>query len=120
MGLRDGIGQYGRTAELLPRGALNLHDLGELIRRAGWQAGFIVESEWKVPSDSLRRIDWVWLDPEVPNRPVVAFEIEGPAAPADSIMNDEARFSAARAAIDFGWASAAIKAFSATTTARRA
>lgn len=100
MALRDGLGGYGRPTGFLPEHGLNVHDLGELIRRAGWEVGLIVETEWKVPGSKLRRIDWVWLTPEKPTTPVVAFEIEGPAVPLKSIANDEARLASAGAVIE--------------------
>lgn len=108
MDLRHGLGDYTPANGWLPPGGLTLHDMGELIRRAGIQAGFIVESEhWVSLGDGfrIRKIDWAWLSkartvagsrrPQV----VVAFEIEGPNVPPKSVKNDLARFKASEAEI---------------------
>ena len=98
--LRDGLGDYvpKDKNKPLPKDGLTLHDLGELIRRAGQKARFIVESEYKV----LRRgrhpmkIDWVWLSPKT-LQPIVAVEIEGPAAPRKSVKGDIDKFQRCKA-----------------------
>ena len=97
-GLRDGLGGY------LPRSknALTLHDLGELIRRAGQDAGFIVESEFKVSLDRDRlakKIDWVWLVRGQEKKPIVAFEIEGRNVDPRSIAVDCMKFKKCKALI---------------------
>lgn len=106
--LRDGLGNnIPRVAkEKLGPSWLTLHELGELIRRAGKAAGFIVESESKINLDDgghVKKIDWVWLDPKSPgddSRPVVAIEIEGPAVPIDSIKGDLSKFKKLQAPIN--------------------
>lgn len=70
--LHVGLGGYEPRAEDLPDHGLTLHDTGELLKRAGIQAGFCVESEYKV--GDAWKIDWVWL---FDDKPVVAIEIEG-------------------------------------------
>ncbi|MES2978012.1 MAG: hypothetical protein V4731_06290 [Pseudomonadota bacterium] len=70
-----------------------MHDLGELIRRAGRTAGLEVQSEFRVPlsSGAAGEIDWVWLK----NGTVVAaFEIEGSNAARNSLQADYAKFEA--------------------------
>lgn len=88
--MREGLGMYGQPE--LPAGGLTKHDLGELIRRAGVAAGFIVQPEYR----ALHRwIDWVWLSPDQPDHIVMAFEIEGRdigTGQRSSIENDIARF----------------------------
>ena len=46
--LRNGLGGQPPRMSALPALGLTLHELGELIRRAGCAAGFIVESEYQV------------------------------------------------------------------------
>ncbi len=103
MNLRTGIGKYiARDGKELAKNALTLHDLGELIRRTGLDAGFIVESQFSVPrapdGTNVRKIDWVWLHANSPN-PVVAFEIEGRDLPLKSLKADIRRLGASRAAM---------------------
>lgn len=93
--LRTGLGGQhsiqGPKSELW----LTLHELAELIRRAGRAAGFLVRSEDKVlPGEGRKgKLDWVWLSPLSPN-PVVAFEIEGRDADSDSVHRDILKFCA--------------------------
>lgn len=78
--LRQGLGGYAPRGRPLPPGALTLHDIGELIRRAGLAAGFVVETEFKCrvrgPGNNRRKIDGVWFSPRDRLRPIVAVEIE--------------------------------------------
>jgi len=53
-------------------GAMTLHELGEVLRRAAYTKGLNPVPEYKVVG---RRIDWIWKDRE--NKVVAAFEIEG-------------------------------------------
>ena len=69
----DDLGQYPDRGHGSPPG-LTLHELGELLRRLGLEAGFEVRSEYKCFDGSKRAIDWVWLDK---GKVVVAFELEG-------------------------------------------
>jgi hypothetical protein len=95
--IREGLGDYSPTTET---GHLTLHDLGELIRRAGKEAGFIVRSEYKVKCDGhlqKKMVDWVWLDAD---KCIVAFEIEGRNVAKDSQQNDFTRFSTLCACIN--------------------
>ena len=99
LGLRDGLGGY------LPRSknALTLHDLGELIRRAGQDVGFIVKSEFKISLDQdqlAKKIDWVWLAPGQEKKPIVAFEIEGRNVDPRSIEADCKKFKKCKALIN--------------------
>lgn len=97
--LRYGLGGYVPRKQHLPKFGLTLHDLGELLRRAGQAAGFIVESEYQVrPRDGGRvlKIDWVWLNCHSLD-PVVAIEIEGPAVPRKSVTADVRRFKLCKA-----------------------
>ncbi len=83
------------------RAALTLHELGELIRRAGKEVGLIPLSEHKIKvnaSEHVKKIDWVWVA-KVGDRPVVAFEIEGPRVPKKSIVNDVRKFKKCEAEI---------------------
>lgn len=70
---------------------LTLHELGELIRRAGRDAGYIVRSEYPVGKGkrNSRRIDWVWLEGR---NPVMAIEIEGRNVPESSLKGDLRKF----------------------------
>jgi hypothetical protein len=70
---------------------LTLHELGELIRRAGREAGFAVRSEYPVGKGKRNawRIDWVWLWGETV---VMAFEIEGRNVPESSLAGDRRKF----------------------------
>lgn len=70
---------------------LTLHELGELIRRAGRAEGYTVRSEYPVgrgKRNSLH-VDWVWLDGGIP---VMAIEIEGRNVPEVSLMGDLLKF----------------------------
>ena len=102
--LRTGLGKHTPRAGKLPGNGLTLHDLGDLIRRAGVAAGFIVESEFKVPGvkgkHNAMKLDWVWLDPKQQVQPVVAFEIEGWGVDRRSIAADRRKFEACRARIN--------------------
>ena len=102
--LRSGLGKYTAREGKLPKYGLTLHDLGELIRRAGEADGFIVESEFKVPGERGKRyamkLDWVWLDPKQQDQPVVAFEIEGWGVDPRSIAADRRKFEACGAPIN--------------------
>lgn len=93
--LRYMLGNYVRRNKSLPEHGLTLHDLGELLRRAGLAAGFIVESEFRVSLDNRLRdskIDWVWLSPEEPWKPILAVEIEGRDVAPKSVKEDVAKF----------------------------
>jgi hypothetical protein len=81
----------------LQKNWLTLHDLGELIKRAGLACGFVVQSEFKVEGGDL---DWVWLaNPS--KRPIVAFEIEGPnAGQKKSLKRDFRKFALCKARIN--------------------
>lgn len=81
---------------MLPEFGLTLHELAELIRRAGRAAGFIVESEYKVRSG---KIDWVWLMGES-LQPALAFEIEGRDVDARSVAADIEKFRECGASIN--------------------
>ena len=107
MKLRAGLGDYVlRCVEPPVAGALTMHDLGELFRRAGHQAGFVVESEYRV--DTLedgtahhRKVDWVWLaSGKRRDQIVVAFEIEGTGVPKPSLRCDLLKFSVLRARLN--------------------
>src|SRR4030067_2694757 len=103
VGLRDGLGDYLPRRGELPKNALTLHDLGELIRRAGQDADFIVESEFKVSLDRDRlakKIDWVWLARGQELKPIVAFEIEGRNVDPRSIAADCMKFKKCKALIN--------------------
>jgi hypothetical protein len=70
---------------------LTLHELGELIRRAGRAEGYTVRSEYPVgrgKRNSLH-VDWVWLEGL---NPVMAIEIEGRNVPESSLMGDLRKF----------------------------
>lgn len=84
--LREMLGGYAPGAN-----RLTVHDLGELIRRAGRKAGFVVQSEYRQPfsSNSAGEIDWVWLDQDLV---VAAFEIEGQNAAPKSLVADYEKF----------------------------
>ena len=101
--LRSGLGGYVARHERLPTGALTQHDTGELLRRAGLAAGFIVESEFKRtargPGGGRRKIDWVWFSPQDRLRPIVAIEIEGRDVDEGSIDADHAKFADCGAAV---------------------
>ncbi|MFO1395562.1 MAG: hypothetical protein U1F48_00720 [Burkholderiales bacterium] len=91
MNLRAGLGNYApRSDAKLTENALTLHDLSELIRRGGLQAGFIVESQFNVKpaAKNVRKVDWVWLNKSDPRTPVVAFEIEGRDVHPDCVAAD--------------------------------
>lgn len=100
--LRKGLGgQPPRNAEL-PELGLSLHELGELIRRAGRESGFIVESEYQVRikgEQKVKQIDWVWLSP-VSLSPIVAIEIEGQGAATGSLAKDILKFKACGALLN--------------------
>lgn len=83
--MRENLGN-GRSED-----GLTLHELGELIRRAGRVAGFAVRSEYPVDRGKRNalRIDWVWL---ADNRIVMAFEIEGRNVPESSLAGDRRKF----------------------------
>lgn len=101
--LQDGLGEYRFAREELPSGGLTLHDLGELFRRVGISAGFVVESEYKVEvyDRDIRKIDWVWIDPKCSERkPTVAIEIEGRDVGNQSIHNDLEKFRACNAPLN--------------------
>jgi hypothetical protein len=70
---------------------LTLHELGELIRRAGRKAGFTVRSEYPVGRGKRNswRVDWVW---QKEGAPVMAFEIEGRNVPESSLASDKRKF----------------------------
>lgn len=84
--LREMLGGYAPSAN-----RLTLHDLGELIRRAGRDAGFEVQSEFRlsVGGGVAGEIDWVWLDQ---GHVVAAFEIEGHNAAPASLAADYEKF----------------------------
>lgn len=84
--LRTMLGGYAPGAD-----RLTMHDLGELIRRAGRDAGFEVQSEYRqaLSSSSAGEIDWVWLDQDLV---VAAFEIEGQNAAPKSLVADYEKF----------------------------
>jgi hypothetical protein len=95
--MREGLGHIQGHYE----NKLTLHELGELIRRAGKKAGFFPQSEYQVRIPSKERkskIDWVWLDSD--RKPIVAFEIEGPGVPPNSVENDVNKFKACEAKIN--------------------
>lgn len=88
------LGDLGRhdPAYSHPPGALTLHETGELIRRAGLAAGFVVKSEVKVGArkpDSKQKADWGWFQPGV-SHATVLFEVEGRNV-ADASLNKDAR-----------------------------
>jgi hypothetical protein len=99
--LRNGLGNHKPRIDPLHEHWLTLHELAELIRRAGRAAGFIVESEHRVClADSKNgKIDWVWLSSESFN-PVVAFEIEGRDVAEGSVRADVNKFRECRAALN--------------------
>jgi len=102
MNLRTGLGRYvPRDNVELTTNALTLHDLGELIRRAGLRSGFIVETQFSVPrgesGKNVRKVDFVWLDESRPQKPVVAFELEGRDVYPQSLKNDVSRLRASDA-----------------------
>jgi len=66
-----------------------LGDVGELIRRVGIAAEFIVVPEF--PLGKQRRIDWVWMHRESKDL-LACFEIEGANVPRKSVLNDIQRF----------------------------
>jgi hypothetical protein len=84
--MRENLG-YGNAEEA----GLTLHELGELIRRAGRQAGFTVRSEYPVGKGKRNswRIDWVWQSGK---KVVMAFEIEGRNVPESSLAGDRRKF----------------------------
>ena len=93
--LRYMLGNYVPRNGSLPKHGLTLHDLGELLRRAGLAAGFIVESEFRVRINNRSRdskIDWVWLSPEQPWKPILAVEIEGRDVAPKSVKEDVEKF----------------------------
>jgi hypothetical protein len=92
MDLRHGLGTYHPENGIpFPGGHLTLHELAELIRRAGCE-DFIVQSERKVCWDTGRgKLDWVWLHRET-KKPAVAFEIEGRDAHRGSLYADFEKF----------------------------
>jgi len=100
--LRLGLGGYFARSEL-PVGALTQHDTGELLRRAGLAAGFVVESEFKGtvrgPGGGRLKVDWVWFAPQDRRRPIVAIEIEGRDVDQKSINADRAKFGDCGAAV---------------------
>ena len=53
-------------------GAMTLHEVGEVLRRAAYTKGLYPQPEYKVVG---RRVDWVWKD--ATGLVVAAFEIEG-------------------------------------------
>lgn len=53
-------------------GAMTLHEVGEVLRRAAYTKGLHPEPEYKIVG---RRVDWVWKD--TTGQVVAAFEIEG-------------------------------------------
>jgi hypothetical protein len=73
------------------KAGLTLHELGELIRRAGRKAGFTVRNEYPVGKGKRNswRIDWVW---QIGSKPVIAFEIEGRNVPESSLAGDRRKF----------------------------
>jgi hypothetical protein len=99
--LRRGLGGQTARTGLLPEHGLTLHELAELVRRAGRAAGFIVESEYKVLPETGRKgkIDWVWQSAKS-LKPVVAFEIEGRDASPTSVVADVAKFRECGAGIN--------------------
>lgn len=87
--MRTTLGGYGDGLA-----GLTLHDLSELIRRAGLAAGFDVQSEFLtkiVGRRNRRRIDWVWLDET--GSPIVAFEVEGHNVAPASLEGDHEKFA---------------------------
>lgn len=114
---RDYLGNY-RGGKDLPLGGLTLHDIGELIKRAGQAAGFVVETEFRADlrpyrsrlekiqpnkdPDKIQKdgyIDWVWLIEGDRERPVVAIETEGQDVKKDYLEVDCVKFDAAKADI---------------------
>ncbi len=91
--LRSGLGGNTPRGGPLPEGWLTLHELAELLRRAGRAAGFVVESEYKVcpSSEGKGKIDWVWLS-AISLKPVVAIEIEGRDVSPKSLAADVGKF----------------------------
>ncbi|MBA2962136.1 MULTISPECIES: hypothetical protein [Ramlibacter] len=84
--LREVLGGYTSNPH-----HLTLHDLAELIRRAGRTAGFEVQSEFRVSlgNGAAGEIDWVWLHH---GHVVAAFEIEGQDAAPASLAADCEKF----------------------------
>lgn len=84
--MREGLG-----SDDAEKAGLTLHELGELIRRAGRKAGFTVRSEYPVGKGKRNscRIDWVW---QKGRTPVMAFEIEGRNVPTSSLKGDMRKF----------------------------
>lgn len=85
--MRKTLGRYSTRAI-----GLTLHDLAELIRRAGHSLGLTVRSEYPANCQGLRnsrRLDWVWLRG---GQSVVAFEIEGRNVAPNSLFIDHQKF----------------------------
>jgi hypothetical protein len=80
MELRHNLGRYrvAAGARQVAPGQLNGHDTGELIRRAGLEAGLIPDAglELRGPIGPIGRIDWAWFG-EDGDAPRVAFAVEG-------------------------------------------
>ena len=80
MELRHELGRYrvSSGAGQVAPGQLNAHDTGELIRRAGLEAGLVPEAglELRGPIGPIGKIDWAWFGEER-DVPRVAFAIEG-------------------------------------------
>ena len=87
----DDLGGYPDRGGTGPAG-LTLHDLGELIRRLGRQAGFEVQSEFKCTPGRKDAIDWVWRRE---GKVVAAFEIEGRDTDEKSHRNDVRKLTCA-------------------------
>lgn len=114
--LRSGLGLHHLRTGPIPELGLDLHDLCELLRRAGRSAGLKVQSEFKVSqkldgevvtrqSEARRlrrlaqRIDLVWLSPDS-EKPIVAIEIEGQGVNPRSVAEDVAKFRACGALLN--------------------
>src|SRR5688572_3895614 len=80
MELRHELGRYrvAAGARAVAPGQLNAHDTGELIRRAGLEAGLHPDSglELRGPIGPIGKIDWAWFG-EDGDAPRVAFAVEG-------------------------------------------
>lgn len=87
MRLRAGLGKYEGGTK-----GLTLHDLGELIRRAGVQIGLTVKSEFPagLGARNRHRGDWIWYNGV---EPVIAFELEGRDVYPESVRADAQRFA---------------------------
>jgi hypothetical protein len=100
--IRSNLGlQIARSGSRLPNGHLTMHEIGELLRRAGRAADLAVTSEYHPWPGKRNKIDWVWWEDHTQSTAIAAFEVEGRDVQARSAVADRKKLGALAARKQF-------------------